>query len=263
MEIVNLFLAQPEVQALEELQDALYDPTQKKVEDFKTILDKFKYRPNTVNKILIEQINHILKIKPKLYATYVTLLSDLQIQSYPAPPNSIYVASNSKLFNIIIKDDVSSFSKFFKFPDDNKKICSHSIPTTKNKQPILKIIVASRAYNILTFLITNDVITPESASIILAYAVRYHDDFLINTFLSLGIEPKPSAFKEAYKSWNFRFLQWICVTYFYKTTIENVEKSGSVKLLRFFSTIDTKRTSTISYQKLYSSLFHIPKEELI
>ena len=265
MEIVHSFLELPEVQILEELQDALYIANQKKVEDIKTILDKFtvKFQKQLIPELLKLQMEHILNIKPQLYKTFCSILSSFKIVHTLSPPKSNPDFKMTKLYQIILKDDVYAFSNIFTFPRSTQDIHRIAISTPrKAKTPILKLIVGSRAYNIIHYLLVNDVLTNQLANGALSYAVRYHDDFLINLFLSCGHKPTPRAFKEAYKYWNVRYLNYIYPIYSYKLCIENVMASGSVKMVRFFSTIDTKRQSTIKEDGLFYSMFHMYKSRL-
>ena len=257
MDIINQFLEMPEVLILEELQDALFDPTHKTIQDFKIILSKFKitFSDTTIKRILEKQMIKILKIRPKLHKIFTNIVQSLDF-SISLPPSEINPNfSPSPLFKIITNDDVSSFAMQFNSPDTFSRIYT-AIETPSHKKPIIQVIIGSRAYQIINYLIINDFFSNYSTSSeMLQYAVRYHDDFLIQTFHSLGFKPGSGAYREAIRTCNIKYLDWIYNVYFYKVSYKLALQSGFIKIIRFFSKMDTKNTNDVNLQKMYNVIF--------
>ena len=261
METYIEFVNRPEVKVLEELQDALFIANEKKINDFKIIIEKFNFNKKVIENIMEKQMQAILQIKPKLYNSFLSILYGLGFQSQIVPRKQKKNYVPSTLFKIITQDDDASFALQFSTSETFDKL-NTNLDTPSGKKAIIQVIIGSHAYKIITYLINNEFFTKYNKDTkILTYAIHSNDDFLIETFLALGYKPDTSSYREAIKAWNLKLVRWMYDVYFYKTSIELVLKAGSVSMLRFFTTTDTQRTPKIPERNLYKSTFQMNKSE--
>jgi hypothetical protein len=255
-DIINI-LEKPVIKAIEELQYVLFNADKLPLNTVINRIKKFNFSSKSeACAIVTYQLNMIVKIKRELTPIFKKITTQFPCLSFKEPesPNE----EDREINRIFKEDNVKAFIEYLK-----TYCCSPNTIKIKVNDKTYRAPMASVYYSsdqIFGFLVREGYIQEHDPELlILAVAKRKNN--MVNTLLAHGIKQKTGALKASIINWNFDFVNWNYESNQYKPPLHFIKMSGSLQLLRYFTTTRTRHID-VPINKIILSCTGVPLDRL-